>query len=74
MEFTDLLDDYLAQKEVIDKLRIEYSQNLYAYSTTFKSFDDYYFEPVEKYQQARNRLNEFMNRKSLSEIRFGGSL
>lgn len=71
MEFTDLLDDYLAQKEVIDKLREKYNQNPYAYNT---SFNDYYYEAIELYQKSRNRLNEFMNRKSLSEIRFGGSL
>jgi uncharacterized protein YeaO (DUF488 family) len=71
MQFTDLLDDYLAQKEVVDKLREKYNQNPESYK---ESFTNYYYEPTEKYQQARNRLNEFMTRKPLSEIRFGRGL
>lgn len=69
MEFIDLLDDYLAQKKNIDELREQYIAHPYRYNA---SFGDYYYDEVERYQEARTRLNEFMRpRKSLVEMQFG---
>ena len=71
MEFTDLLDDYLAQKKNIDELREQYNAHPYHYNV---SFSDYFYKEVERYQEARTRLNEFMRpRKSLFEMQFGGN-
>lgn len=71
MNFVDLLDEYLAAKKIVDTLRDQYNQNQnqYLYKA---SFNNYYYAEVERYQEARNRLNDYVERKSLSDTLFGG--
>lgn len=69
MEFTDLLDEYLAAKKVVDDLRERF--NPHNYQSTY-SFSDIYYSEYERYQNARTRLNDFVNKKDLYNTRFGG--
>ena len=69
MQFTDLLEEFLAAKKIVDDLREKYNENPYKYNC---SFNEVFYSECSRYTEARESLNSYVERKSLSDMRFGG--